>query len=320
MLIRDQLFAFEAVTEGSKKFKNLSYVREVSEEERRSSEESGVYLFAMTAGSHLAHLISATQDLHEEIEALETKGPTPNNIHQSGSRIQREFKAWLSAFKSFDDRTSVWLSRTVGTEDPAYLSFKRLLSEEFDANFAYRLCCALRNAAEHAGDVINDMRYTTRGNKGTGETEHEILLRFDGPKLAHQFPKMRSATRAELQTITEPLELEWIVGDTLLSCERIQAGLFLAMWDRTEQAIKIIEGFHREALNHGGEWAMFVPTSSTEELRAELANLVEQPRVHIEMRHNPKNLADLARENYKQASTIRRTSTNLLSWSDFTPA
>lgn len=67
-----------------------------------------------------------------------------------GSDGRRRFRHWLNDSRAFDDRTSAWLSRTFGDDHPALGTFKRALSAEDDANFAYRLTATLRNLSTHA--------------------------------------------------------------------------------------------------------------------------------------------------------------------------
>lgn len=309
VLDTEWLFGFVRETEGDGRRKTFRYLREISAVESARSRAAEALLARMTAGSPLADLRTAQSDLMAEVGWLEAGGVTGNPAAGAGRKVQKEFKAWLSAFKSFDDRTSAWLSRDYGQESAVYQAFKRLLSHEFDANFAYRLCSGLRNAAEHQGDVLNDI-HLRRGRVGDGrEVEHEVVVRLNVSVLADRFPKIRSATREEMRTATEPLEVELVVGAVGLSCERVHAGLLMALSDELDGAATVVEGFHGEALAAGGEWAMFIPDKSVEGLH-------DNPRGQLNLRWNRYELAELVRRNRAQVDAVLSVPSVPLHWRD----
>jgi hypothetical protein len=246
------------------KVNNVRFIREMEPSETEASKAAADLLGRLTLGSGLADLRSAANFLHEEIARLR-QGPVEPPLETSGARLRREFKAWLSAFRAFDDRTSAWLARTFGQNDAAYVEFKRLLSEQFDANFAYRLSCALRNIAEHESDVVS-AHIRVRHDRESGTSVKQVDVQLDGPRIARDHGrKMRSATREELLQVTGPLEVERIVGAVDVSCERVHCGLFVTLWDRLDAAAAVCEGHHTEATSAGGDWAFYVPTKSLQE-------------------------------------------------------
>jgi hypothetical protein len=290
------LFGFADDAAGDEMVKTFHYVRDLTAAETEQSRAAEALLRKVTIGSALSELRAAERSLHEAIEVLEREGGSTPNWHGAGARVQREFKAWLSAFRSFDDRTSAWLSGELGKESEVYREFKRLLSAEFDTNFAYRLCCALRNASEHVDNVINDLRVTASENAEGGGVETLVLLRLDGPRLARDFTRIKPATREELRNCSGPLELEWILGAATLSCERVHCGLLLALWGTLEPAIRLCQSLHDEALANGGGWAIFIPTDS-------LSGLGQGP-AQMTVRYNAKNLGDLALSNRSEGEAI----------------
>ena len=181
--------------------------------------------------------------------------------------MQREFKAWLSEFRSLDDRTSAWVSGKFGQQSDIYEGFKALPLTEFDNNFAYRLCCALRNVSEHRAGVINAARLDVSAAAETGEPQRRVNLQIDGPKLvADSGPKMRAATREELVDAPGLLEVEGLVRATLMSCERVHMGLFASLWNQVHRAIALFEGYQEEAQAKGGTLAVFIPAEHLGEI------------------------------------------------------
>lgn len=286
--------------------KGFNIIRYINRSAITEAKDAHVLLDKMTTSSSLAELRAETDSLHAAFTDAESGDPNLQHAQSAAGRIQRAFKSWLSAFKSFDDRTSAWLSKLVGKEDDAYTEFKRLLSEAYDTNFAYRLCCGLRNASEHAGNVINDLGFGVASDPQTGDPRKELTVRFDGPKLAEAFPKMKASIRHELRAVGLPMEVEWIVGSVILSCERVHAGLFQALWKRIDAAIALVENYHQEALNVGGEWATFISRPS-EPLTV----------VQMDIVWNPWHVAQLARLNHDQTVAIMASPTHVQTWRDF---
>jgi hypothetical protein len=289
--------------------KTFHFLRQVSLEETEQNRAAERLLRQMTLQSGLADLMHAEEILYEEVERLGTDRTNPATQSRRGARLQHEFKAWLSAFRGFDDRTSAWISSQFGKEHPAFMIFKQLLSHEFDTNFGYRLCCALRNISEHQADVINDVNFHRGRNPDSGAPETSVTIRFDGPRLAEAFPKIRSATRDELQHCERPLELEWIVKAVGISCQQIHAGLFLALWSEIQPAIEIIERTHQEAIEAGWDWAAFFGRGTYAHLGKEPGNLA--------MRWNAYEIAEMATRNHAQTTAIVQDASPLLMAQDF---
>ena len=293
----ESLFSWAGAADGNERVSTLHFVRDLTADETEKSRFAELLLRAMTEGSALAELRAANSSLHEAIEIFEREGTNSgSDAYRAGAKVQREFKTWLSALRSFDDRTCAWLARELGQEGQVYQEFKRLLSAEYDSNFAYRLCCSLRNASEHAGNVINSLSVGSRENAERGGIETVVVLRLNGPRLARDFPRIKASIREELRNCSGPLEVEWIVGAAALSCERIHCGLLLALWRDLEPLILLCQSLHDAAQANGGGWAVFVPTGTF--------TGPEQIPKQMTLRYNAKNLGDLALRNRSEAETI----------------
>lgn len=255
------LFGYEKVNDDNVIFHGG---RDLSEAETKTSRSAEALLDGVTHNA-FGDLRSAESQLHALIENSEAGGITSGNFPQASRSIQREVKGWLSAFKSFEDRTAAWLSGAFGREESAEYreTFASMLRTEFDQNFAYRLCCALRNASIHAGDVI-DVSLSTRLAEGehpssSRQPVSSLALRVDVPKVAERFPRMASPKKLrELKSAAEPLDFEWVVGAATLSCWRVHAALLVLLWDRIQPAVAAVEAFHREATEMGGLLAVFI--------------------------------------------------------------
>ena len=287
----DSLFGF--AVDADENVVDVYHIRDLTAAETAQSRGAEVLLRKVTIGSALSELHARERSLDEAIEVL--KATSASNSYGSGARVQSEFKAWLSAFRSFEDRTSAWLSAEIGKE--VCEEFKRRLSAEFDCNFAYRLCCSLRNVSEHAGDVLNDMRWTSRRTADGVGVETVLVLRFDGPRLARDFTKIKAPIREELRHCGGPLEFELIVGAATLSCERVHLGLLLALWGTVEPAIRVCQSLHDEALANGSGEALFMPTDS-------LGGLGPGRPGQMTMRSNAKSMGDLALHHRAEAEII----------------
>ncbi len=247
---------------------DLTFIRTITTEDSLGLVAAEELLVRMTLASGVAAVQRATQYLNEEITRLEklaAEGLRPPELNDY--RLQREFKAWLSEFRSLDDRTSAWLSGRFGQQSDVYQRFKALLSTEFDNNFAYRLCCALRNVSEHRADVINAARLDVSVAAEPGKPQRRVRLQIDGSKLvAESGTKMRAATRDELSGTLGLLEVEGLVRATLMSCEHVHMGLFDLLWDPIHEAISLFEGFQEEAEANGGTLAVFIPAEDLQDM------------------------------------------------------
>jgi hypothetical protein len=288
----EDLFALETEREENDYSKTLSRIRQLSQLEQSLSRRATALLHGVTEDSALLDLLNARDRFEAAVEALETTRGV-QDIKNAGKDVQREFKAWLSAFRGFDDRTSAWLSRTFEDASPRLAAFKRLTNLEYDTNFAYRLCATLRNASEHAGDVINGMSAQSGvGDDGVHFTE--VTLQFVGQDLADRFDRMKAAVRSDLRSLRQPIEVEDVMEAVRVSCQRIHYGLVAALWDELEPAVSMSTAFHEEAVAEGGDWAVFI--NSDFDPRRTDANL--------STRYNPYNLADLVARHRREADKV----------------
>jgi hypothetical protein len=318
----EALFAVQPKDDGSA----WSWIRHVSVTESDAHKLAIRRLRAVTESSSYADMLDQLDDFHRQIEAVERSLNEDRFLETSEKRsVERGLKAWLSAFSSFDGRTSKWLSREFGKDHPAYNDFKSALSREFDRNFAYRLCCALRNAAEHSGDILNAVQVRSRPPANADAEENqpeadrksiegrqpvrELSLEIDGPLLAQSHPKMRSATRAELRSATRPLLVESFVGAAAVSCLHAHATLIVSLGTEIEQAVGLVQALHQEALDADGVAAVLLPAQQLADVRSQTS---------LTARLNEIDLAELAAENYRESLTVLGGPAPVFTWDDMT--
>lgn len=289
--MRDVLCALGDSTEPGVR-KDLTFIRELGHDEDVKIDAAHRLLRRMTEYNPLAELQEAMQRLGSSIADLHEQSRRSQSIEPAARRVQAEFKIWLSSFRSFDDRLSHWVSSEFGNDSVAVRTFKSALSSEYDFNFAYRLACALRNASEHAGNVLNHISAGAREETGNEIRSHSIVA-LNGPQLAEQFPKLKPAVREELRESHSPLHVAPLVRWTEVSCMRAYGKLFDSMWNDLETATSLCESLHREALQIGGEWAILVDGQFFKGGMSELT-----------FRHNPWNLAELTRLNRQKVSAM----------------
>lgn len=293
--MRDVLCSFGKSTKPGIK-KDVRFIRELTEGEGVKIDEAHRLLRQMTEESPLAELQEAEQRLASTIADLRSQSESSQNIAPMARRVQAEFKIWLSAFRSFDDRFSKWLSDDFGEVSYPLRVFRSALSEEYDTNFAYRLSCSLRNSSEHAGRVINHLSASTYQDE-RGGVRNRTVIALDGPRLAEEFPKLKATVRKELRTSAAVLHVEPIVRWSLASCVRAYSKLFDSIWSNLSTAVSLCESLHREALQGEGEWAVIIDGRF---FKGETRNMT--------FRHNPWDLAELVRLNRQNVDSILSTS------------
>lgn len=230
----------------------VHYVRDLARVESDAHARGVRILTAMSHESAYRTLHDSALRVHEAVEVLADSMRTRSrNVDRDTFELHTAVKAWLSNMRSFDDHTSAWLSREFGPSSHQFQEFKRLLSLQYDCNFAYRMCAALRNASEHVAPVVNAIHYTSR-ELSDGTTEDEIFIGFDGPRLAEQFGDMKPGARRELERVTQPIRLEAVVDAMMLSCTAAFQGLFVVLEPEIESAVSQIRDLNREAVEAGG--------------------------------------------------------------------
>ena len=116
----ESLFNWAGDADRNERLRTLRFVRDHTLAETEKSKFAERLLRNMTEGSALSELRAANSSLHEAIEMLERKGSSGSDAYRAGAKVQREFKIWLFAFCSFDDRTCAWLAREFGQGGEVY--------------------------------------------------------------------------------------------------------------------------------------------------------------------------------------------------------
>lgn len=228
-------------------------VRQLTAEELASKQAATGYLLRLFRDSPYSELQGARDDLGEAIEGYENAWTGVARVPQRElDRVHRQFKAWLSAVRSFDDATSHWLSQTY--DEGKLSAFRSFLAAAWDNVFAYRLATQLRNANQHAARVINWIT-AEAWEADDGSVEKKIGLGFDCPALASKFPRINAKVRDELRDIKVPIRVDEVVAATMNACVRAYALLLLELRDDIERYATVLEVLHQEAIDHGGKAA-----------------------------------------------------------------
>lgn len=237
----------------------LTQVRDLTSQECEDADIATQILSALTAGSPYEDL---DQTYRELIALLDSDPPTATAAaFRYGSEVRRRFRHWLNDFRSFDDRTSAWLSRTFDDNHPVLGTFKRALSAEYDANFAYRLATALRNLSTHTANMLNHQMW----HVSTGADGHPVshpVLAIDGRRLVEEFPTMKATVRDELRDLHGLFDVRAVVDACMKSCLRAHCTLTHALWEEIEPERELVAEFHQSAVAAGGEAAIFVNSNT----------------------------------------------------------
>jgi hypothetical protein len=222
---------------------------------------------ASTAGSDLLAFVTTQNALHELFDAgrdllneVESLGAAPSATQRrpgAGRTLERRFKAWLSAFRSFDDHANHWLSGRYGQQSEQVEAFKRLLNAEFDSNFAYRFCSSVRNIGQHAGSVVNELSFSSRGREAGA-----MFLRMDCARLITEEDKkkkVRAKSRQEMLAIPRLLELLPLVEAAVLSCNYAFARLVRSLKPEVDSALDHVRDCLDQAHAVGGATPFFAP-------------------------------------------------------------
>jgi uncharacterized protein YihD (DUF1040 family) len=267
--------------------KQLTYIRALAAVEDEELRDAADLLHHMTEGSGLKRVRDAANDVLQSVLRLESSTDSAE-IPAFAREIQRDFKSWLSAFRAVDDQTSVWLSRRFGSDSEHFNNFKVSLSTEYDANFAYRLCSTLRNASQHADDVLIGSG-VERGVDGTGRKTNRLKMLLDPVALCREFPMLKAAVRNELLTFGQPLSVPHIMGEVAISTQRIHCRLVLDLWPALQPAVELCDRLAKEAITAGGTHAVLLNSGA-------FLGPDQKSWTHS-FEYSPKNLADVVVRN-----------------------
>lgn len=246
---------------------------------------------AVNAGARLLTTLVARnsftdlQHARDEVEAayqvaLATKVGSPPDL----GLLQRRYHSWLGAHRAFVDRTHHWLSETVGQGSDKHRDCAQFFRDEFDANFGYRLTCALRNVSEHQDSVLNSI--AVHNHLVNGIPVQDVAANIDCGKVvaADTGGRIRRATRDEMLALSSELDGGRIIGTTMGSCDRIYARIFGAFRPEVDEIVSLADALHNEAVTAGADQAVFMSGES-------LQNIGQGP---IELKSNPKSLSERA--------------------------
>ena len=246
------LYAWCGLIEGTRTHDQRK-LRVVSPQEHEELLRAHLLLRQLLDESPYQGLVTASERFASSAGTLERQWRTERpRSSLSVAEVERSFKGWLGAFRSFDDQTSHLISQEFGgPESVPFRTFKTALADQYDANFAYRLCCALRNVSEHAVSVLNRIRLISEEQEGGGVTS-SVELTIDGPALAASSDRMKSTMREELSRVTEPLVVPAIMHSAMDSCWRAFAAVLISVESSIDRAASGLLALHQEAVAAGG--------------------------------------------------------------------
>lgn len=256
----------------------LAIVRPLDERENVRTYEAFKVLSALVGHSPLVDLEAARADVENAYAtAISLVEGGKGNHHEAIKDLQREYAAWLGAFRSFIDRTLHWLTQKYGAGSDDVKRCKGFFSEEFDANLAYRLAYALRNVSDHQDVVLGDIQLGSR--REGADVVHFLAARVDATAIAEKDTKkrIRAETRREMLALPDKIDGGRIVSGALQSCHRILARIIWHMKDELQDAVEIVRGLHFEAVNAGGTAAVFMNEEAAKNPRMEQMRLRVNP-------------------------------------------
>lgn len=259
----------------------LDFIRDLSQQESDDHAAGIALLTRLSSTSAYRDLHDAAQQVQDARriaeEAMKKHSPLVDaEVHDLHVKV----KVWLSAFRSFDDRTSSWLSREFGENSAQETEFKRMLSLEFDSNFAYRMCAALRNASEHVDRVVNVIKSKSR-EQPDGRTELLVTIALDGPRLATDFKKLNGSIKRELREVPTLMTLEKVVNAVMDSCTAAFAGLILFLRPQIQAAVTQIRGLDGEARAVGGQYGLIINMHTLAEGRPRIGGKMDTTELGI---------------------------------------
>jgi hypothetical protein len=153
--------------------------------------------------------------------------------------IRSCFDDVLSAFRRFTDRTAHLLSQRYDLDSSEVRVLKLAMSQEFDAEFAYRFMYHLRNYSEHRGSPIARIRQVSTVAPA-GRIDHDLDVLLDSRKLLRDYDWHRQV-RADLIGINGEFSAVVTVDALLQACGRVHCKALLAQETAFRAATAVVK-------------------------------------------------------------------------------
>ena len=231
------------------------YARSMTADEHQSVIDARALIGRLVTDSEFATLEGYRDDFLEAVDAqMDVLATDRDRVLSLLPKTNRRFADFIHAFRSFDDRTSRWLSRSFGKASEAYTEFKGATHVEFDRSSAYRLCCALRNVSAHSTQVLSS--HLAGALKPGGGSTVTLDLVIDGLDLIEKFD-VNVRSRREFGA-SPRMHVVPAINDVVDGCRRAHSRLCVALESEYLDAVALLAGLYEEACE-GGErdvWAV----------------------------------------------------------------
>jgi len=209
----------------------------VSDEDRLALSEARRLLKEVTDDSPFSAFESGYERwldaLRAAQQAVEDEGLAPAVV----SGLQHSLDALLSSLRGFEDRTRHQLAKRYGKQSAPFSEFTKSLSEEYDANFAYRFSVRLRNYSQHSGAPIQNVRAAS-SERADGSIDHTMSAVFNSNFLLANHDGW-SGVAKDLATLGGDFAVMPIMDSLRGSCQRIHAKTLLSQADAINEAIDL---------------------------------------------------------------------------------
>lgn len=156
--------------------------------------------------------------------------------------VNRQILNLLSAAKAYIDQVPQHLNSIFMPSKAESEMFVSMTNAEFDANFGYRIMCALRNHAQHGDFPVQSLELGSIWTRN----EDQRLCRSGATAFIHldalrYNPKVRAKTRLELESYGEKLDLKPLVRQYMSSFSRLHIfvrGMIFEVAGKSEQLIR----------------------------------------------------------------------------------
>jgi len=176
--------------------------------------------------------------------------------------IRRQLDDVLSALRRFADRTSHALSQRYGKDSRQREIFKQALSDEFDNQFAYRLCWHLRNYSDHLGDPISRVKGRIHFfDDPDVYSGLQLEPYFDSTQLLENY-QWKRVLQKDLRQINGEFPASTVVDALQSSCKRAHSKALLAQETSIMAAVDAIFELANEATTDTGLRPMLILVQS----------------------------------------------------------
>jgi len=114
---------------------------------------------------------------------------------------------YLSTIRSYLDHVQTYITRRYGSDSRQLKQFKKVTSQHYELNFAYRFLYRLRNYAQHCGIPLQTLTFKRDVDRDKNEIRGRFTAPFNPRKLLQEYDAWGKDVKNDLTQMSDDFDL-----------------------------------------------------------------------------------------------------------------